>query len=50
MALVGVGLVAGAAIALRGLLTDDGPMIALGFAELAVTAYLGAIVARLARS
>jgi hypothetical protein len=51
VALVGAGLVAaaGAAIALNGLLTGDGPTIALGLADLAVAAYLGAVVARLAR-
>ena len=51
VALVGAGLVAvaGAAIALNGLLTDDGPTIALGLADLAIAAYLGAVVARLAR-
>ena len=48
-ALVGAGLVAGAAIALNGLLTDDGPAIALGLADLAAAAYLGAVIARLAR-
>ena len=51
VALVGAGLVAvaGAAIALNGLLTDDGPTIALGLADLAIAAYLGAVVARLVR-
>ena len=49
VALVGAGLVAGAAIALNGLLTDDRPAIALGLADLAVAAYLGAVIARLAR-
>ncbi len=49
VALVGAGLVAGAAIALNGLLTDDGPTIALGLADLAVASYLSAVVARLAR-
>ena len=41
---------AGAAIALHGVLTDDGPTVVLGLAELAVAAYLGALVARLARN
>ncbi len=49
VALVGAGLVAGAAIALHGLLTDDAPTIAIGLAEFAVAAYLGAVVGRLAR-
>ena len=49
LALVGAGLVAGAAIALNGLLTDDQPTIALGLANLAVAAYLGAVIARLAK-
>jgi hypothetical protein len=49
VALVGAGLVAGAALALRGLVTDDGPTVALGLAELAVAAYIGVVVARLAR-
>lgn len=46
VALVGAGFVAGAAIALNGLLTDDEPTIALGLAGLAVAAYLGAAIAR----